>query len=248
MERKKLKWITWSAVVLTIAAVILMQGGSIRRAGTIVLPDPGQAPDTSEGTPGFGDALTVVEVTPETVQAVIETLARPESYRRTVTVEQLWSGGSGAYEVAVTASGPWTRTDRTMPDGRVRHTITGEETVYIWYNAESDVYAAPAGDITADHEQPIPTYEEILLLEPGAITAADYREASGVACVYVEAEEGRYALRYWVSVETGLLAAAEKLLQGETVYRMASLTADQSEPAEEDFTLPDGTRLLDTFS
>ncbi len=35
-----------------------------------------------------------------------KTLARPEAYRRTVTVEQLWSGGSSSYEIAMAVSGP----------------------------------------------------------------------------------------------------------------------------------------------
>ena len=61
----------------------------------------------------------------------------------------------------------------------------------------------------------------------------------------VETAEG-YVLRYWVSVETGLLAVAEKLLDGETVDRMAALTVDQTVPDEENFTLPDGTVLLDS--
>ena len=67
----------------------------------------------------------------DSVQTAVATLARPQAYRRTVTVEQLWKGGSGSYEVAVAVRGEWTRTDRTMPDGRVRHTITGPEQVSI---------------------------------------------------------------------------------------------------------------------
>ncbi|MEI3363030.1 MAG: hypothetical protein V8R75_11010 [Oscillospiraceae bacterium] len=41
-------------------------------------------------------------------------------------------------------SGPW---DLDRPelrrDGRVRHTITGPEDVYIWYNNEAAVYTSP---------------------------------------------------------------------------------------------------------
>ena len=140
-------------------------------------------------------------------------------------------------------SGPWTRTDRTMPDGRVRHTITGPEDVYIWYNNEAAVYTSPVGDITADHELPIPTYEDILSLDVESIIAADYRTISNVACIYAEAQTGEYTLRYWIGVDSGLLVAAEKLLGDETVYRMLSLTVDQTEPTAAEFTLPDGTFL-----
>ena len=59
-----------------------------------------------------------------------------------MTVEQLWKGGSGAYETAAAVSGGWTRTDRTLPGGRVRHALTDGETTYIWYDSEKEVYAA----------------------------------------------------------------------------------------------------------
>ena len=79
------------------------------------------------------------------------------------------------------------------------------------------------------------------------ISTADYRSVSGINCIYVETAEdlAGYAQRYWVSVETGLLVASERLLDGETIYRMASLTVDLSVPAADRFSLPDGTVLLD---
>ncbi len=243
MDKRKLNWITWSFVALTVIVLALMMTSILRRPVEITLPDP----ETAQGPAGDGSgesALQVVEVSPSTVQTAVATLARPQAYRRTVTVEQLWKGGSGSYEVAVAVRGEWTRTDRTMPDGRVRHTITGPEQVSIWYNAERQVYTAPVGTITADQEQPIPTYEDLLTLETESITAADYRAVSGVPCIYAEAQEGDYTLRYWVSVETGLLVAAEKLTESETVYRMTALSVDLTEPTVEEFTLPDGTRLL----
>ena len=43
--------------------------------------------------------------------------------------------------------------------------------------------------------------------------------------------------------QSRLLVAAEKLLGDETVYRMLSLTVDQTEPTAAEFTLPDGTFL-----
>ena len=242
MDKRRLNWVTWSFVGLTVLVLALMLAGTLRRPEEIVLPSSESSPEEGSGQMD-SDALQEIKVTPDTVQAAVATLARPETYRRTVTVEQIWSGGSGTYEITMSVIGPWTRTDRTMPDGRVRHTITGPETVYIWYNSERTVYSAPVGEITADNELPIPTYEEVLTLDPEQITAADYRAVSNVNCIYVESREGDYTLRYWVSVETGLLAAAEKLQGEETVYRMASLAVDQTLPTEADFTLPDGTVL-----
>ncbi|MCI8398255.1 MAG: hypothetical protein HFF90_02505 [Oscillibacter sp.] len=245
--RWKLDWVTWGFVVLVVLVVGLMMSGSLRRSSHITLPPPdesqGQAP---EDNPSAVRGPTVIEVTPGTVQAAIGSLARPEAYRRTVKVEQLWTGGSGIYETAVTTAGPWTRTDRTIGSGHVRHTITGEDRTYIWYDGDSAVYEGPAGGISADAEQSIPTYEDILELPTEHIVTADYRTLSGLNCIYVETAEDRgYVLRYWVNVDTGLLVAAEKLLNGNTVYRMGAPSLELiEEPSESDFALPDGRVLL----
>lgn len=245
MDKRWRSRITAAFLAVTVLVIAVMLSGTLHRTSHITLPSselsPGQAAVT-------GDALTVVEVTPETVQTAIATLSRPQEYRRTVTVEQLWTGGSGTYETAAAVSGGWTRTDRTLSGGRVRHAVTDGETTYIWYDSETEVCTVPAGGISADDEQTIPTYEEILELPVRAIAAADYRTISGVNCIYVETAEDPdgYVLRYWVSVDTGLLTVSERLLDGEPVYRMAALALDQDLPTEADFTLPDGTVLLET--
>ena len=239
------KLVTWGIVILVVLVVLLMLMSNLRRSSRVVLPDTDAAAEDSE-LPQENGNLTVVEITPETVQAAIATLRRPEAYSRTATVEYLWNDSSSTTEITVCASGGWSRTDRTLPDGQVRHTVTNGEITYIWYNGGSDVFSGPAGDITPDMEQIIPTYEDILALSPEQITQADYRMVSDVRCIYVETAEDEwgYVQRYWVSVDTGLLAVAERLQNGETVYRMAALTVDQAVPNEENFVLPDGTDLL----
>lgn len=248
MDRRNLNWITWCFLVVTVLIVALMLASTLRRTTHITLPETGETPGYTTDMPNVsGDALTVVEVTPATVQTAVATLARPQHYRRTVTVEQFWDGGSGTYETTVQVHGPWTRTDRVMPDGRVRHTIIGTETAYIWYDNDIRVYQASAGSVSADQEQTIPTYEDVLELSTEHIVTADFRTISDVECIYVETAEDEtgYALRYWVSVDTGLLVVAERLLHGEPAYRMASLAVDLTEPAVWDFTLPDGTALFE---
>ena len=230
------KLVTWSIVILVVLVVLLMLMSNLRRSSRVVLPDTStSAGDSAEQTSG-GSAIQVVEVTPETVQAAIATLHRPEAYSRSVTVEYLWNGGSSTSEITVSASGGWSRTDRTLPDGQTRHAITNGETTYI----------GPAGEISPDAEQTIPTYEDVLALAPEQIAQADYRMVSDVRCIYVETAEDDwgYVQRYWVSVDTGLLAVAERLQDGETVYRMAALTVDETAPDAKTFTLPDGTALI----
>ena len=78
------------------------------------------------------------------------------------------------------------------------------------------------------------------------IAAANYQTLSDMNCIYVEtaADAYGYVLRYWVSVDTGLLVAAEKQLDGETVYRMWETSSELDPIIETEFTLPDGTDLL----
>ncbi len=240
------KLVTWGIVILVVLVVLLMLMSNLRRTSRVVLPDTSPGAEGGGDLPSEGSALTVVEVTPETVQSAIETLRRPEAYSRDVTVEYLWDGGSGAVELSTAVSGPWARVDRTLPDGQVRHSVTDGETTYIWYNGESEIYSGPAGAISADAEETIPTYEDVLVLSPERIVQADYRVVSDVRCIYAETAEDAwgYAQRYWVSVDTGLLVVAERLRDGETVYRMAALEVDQTAPPAETFTLPDGTALM----
>ena len=245
MDKRKLNRITIAFVVLTVLVVSVMLSHTLRRSSHITLPEALPASEENPSEAEGADDLAVVEILPETVQTAIATLNRPSSYVRSIVVEQIWSGGSGTYQTDVNVREGLTRTDRAMPDGQVRHTITDGTQTYIWYNEAKEYVEIPAGSVSADNEQSIPTYENILALPTESIAEADYREISGIRCIYVETEEtSGYTLRYWVSVDSGLLVAAEKLLDGETVYRMGALELDTTEPAAAVFMLPDGTALL----
>ena len=247
MDKRKLNRVTVGFVALMVLVIVLMLVNSLRRSAHITLP---QESDISDNIQEEGDldgsALTLVEIRPDTVQAAISTLDRPTQYRRTFRVMQFWSGGSGESEVSVAVSGPWTRTDRTQADSRVRHSLTDGEITYIWYDSEKDYATLAAGSITADQEQMIPTYEDVLALEVEQIAVADYRMASDMKCIYVETAEDPdgYVSRYWVNVETGLLVAAERLQNDETIYRMGELSMTSDPEFTDDFTLPDGTVVL----
>ena len=237
MEQGRRLWIAFGLFALMAAILVLTALHALRRTAYIALPET-EGPVSISGLEG---GLTLVTITPDTVQAAVATLSRPDSYFRAVTVTQYWAGGSGVCTAEVTVYAPWTRVDFLRGDGRIRHTLTDGADTYIWYDGEGAVFHAPAGDVTADDEQYIPTYEDVLRLPPDRITAADYRTYAGLNCIYVETAEDTDAARYWISVDSGLLAAAERLTAGETVYRMEALSMEEWEPVPEVFTLPDGT-------
>lgn len=95
-------------------------------------------------------------------------------------------------------------------------------------------------------EQSIPTYEDVLSLDAEQISQADYQVTDDYGgCIFVETapDENGYALRYWVSLDSGLLAAAEKLQNGELIYHMWETALDLAPTFDGEFTLPNGQTL-----
>lgn len=237
-------WLAIGLLCLVTLALSFSVRLIFRRTAYITLPDSISL--TWSGAREGADSVTVplpLEVTPDTVQAVIATLSRPASYRREVTVRRTWSGGTRDAALSVTVSAPWTRVDRAMPDGATRHSITNGRSTYLWYDGDAKALRVPAGNISADNEQLIPTYEDVLQLPRERIALADYhRIESGADCVYVETtQEDSLKERYWIGVSTGLLVAAERLVDGNSVYWMEA--SEPEEVPEGAFTLPDGTAL-----
>ena len=249
MERKKR-----NLMVVLIAAVIVVAMLSsfglrlfVPDTTKIVLPTPA-ASAAPGGDPGADSGVVLVDVTPETVQAVIgETLTRPESYLRTVTIEDFWGEGeSGVTTAQVWVDGGWTMTEASLPGGAVRHTIVGDGRFWLWYSGDRTPVTGPADSRSADLEgQRIPTYEDVLDLETADIAAAGYEERGGLACIYVETAPDAlgYVERYWVSVDSGLLVSAETAQDGVLTYRMTAYAVERPAPAGTDFALPDGTVL-----
>ena len=241
------------AMIITVLILIAVFSGFwltmfLRETPKVVLPtaDPG-ATETlpGDGTQGEGGDLTVA-VTPDTVQSVVATLARPDSYYREITVETFWGEGSSAVSTAqVWVDGGYTRVASLLPDGTVENTIVGEGMRYRWYNNEHAYFSTNAENADADLMQRIPTYEDILALDPEEITSVGYEAKGGLACVYVEVAENElgYRERYWVSVEKGLLVSSETVKEGKVVLRVSAYSVEIPIRQGLSFTLPDGTVL-----
>lgn len=210
---------------------------------TLADPDASAAVEPSDRP---GDSIAV-EVTPQTVQRLVASLERYESYSRSVSVEYFDEGQPvGAVNAQVWVDGGWSRTSVALASGSVEHSIVGDGQLWLWYGGDGRVYSGPAGELTADLMQRLPTYETVLSLDKDSITAAGYELWGGQPCVYVEARTPAlgYLERYWISENSGLLVAAEMEEDGATIYSMSSQEVvsplDQAEGA---FTLPDGTVL-----
>lgn len=248
MRRKRRLPLLGAAFLLLAAfvAFFFIRLGS-HRPPSVELPvlEQGGGGEETAASPEQG-TLRRVEVTPQTVQLVIERLARPANYRRTVAVERYWSGISGVSTALVSAADGWTRVDLTNGNGETRHSIVSPAECWIWYDETDSVYHGAAA-LSADEEQSIPTYENILRLDAASIAAADYRALDELNCIYVETvpDGAGYTDRYYISVESGLLVSMERAKDGAAAYRMSALTVERDAVDAAAFTLPDGTVLHD---
>ena len=245
MDQKN-RTILFLAIAVTVFAAVFVSLGLpalTGRAPEVVLPDVNQEAVSTEGR----DFLPV-EVRPDTVQSVIASLSRPESYYRQLTVRLFWAGGSSADPVEIWAEGGYVRTAITT-GGSTQYRLVGEGKLRLWYAGDRAWQEVDAGDDTADLAQRIPTYEDVLELDTEQISAASYEEKNEAYCIFVEVKRSQDVLdRYWIDTDTGLLCAAETYEEDTKVYEM---TETQLRAPLEDgivFSLPDGTILHESSS
>lgn len=242
MDKKRMTYVTVGFGVLLLVVMMLLASGGRRQSGQIVLPES-QGDSQGAGDDASASSLNVITLSPETVGPAIGVLARPAAYSRNQTVETFWSGGSGQSVSRVRVSGERTRLDETLADGGERHTLLSGTAAAVWYDEEREWVLLDIEEGGVDRAARIPTYETVRDLPAADIAQADYREFSGGPCIYVETrpDAGGYLDRYWVSVESGLLMAAERLWRGELIYRFSCEDLEISPQEEDLFLLPDGS-------
>lgn len=247
MDKKQSAYFGIGVALLVVVVVVLLVRGTHLESADIVLPEnpTGAAEPEDSGPEG---QLNVVEITPETVRPAIATLSRPLAYSRAQTVETFWSGGSGQSVSQVYVSGAVTRLDTHQSDGCVRHTLVSGDAAAVWYDDEENWTVLHSPDLTADAAGRMLTYETVRDLPVDRIASAGFIEKDGVQCVYVETlpDSGGYTEKYWVSVDWGLLYAAERACNGELIYRFSSAAPENAPVDSALFFLPDGSELTTT--
>lgn len=245
MGNKASKSVSIVVAALILLVIVFMLRGSLRGPERVVLPQEVTNEGVNSGTDdGENDVINRVDIRPSTVQDAIAVLRRPQQYQRTVVIERYYSGGSCIDTLEVFVDNGWTRADLVKDGAEKRHMISNGEVSYIWYGNSKSYYTGAAA-LSADEEQYIPTYEDILHMDVQRIALADYCMLDTKNCIYVETapDSAGYVERYWVCVSDGLLVAAEKACGEDIVYRMAGMNADTETVMEDAFVLPDGTQL-----
>ena len=199
------------AIAVTVVAAVFV---------SIVLPAiTGRAPqvtlpNVNQETEGESQAFLPVEVTPETVQTVISSLSRPDSYYRELTVTLFWEGGESAEQVEIWADGGYVRTT-IATGGTVQYRVGWGRGNSASGMRETKRGRKPKlGDGTADLAQRIPTYEDVLDLDTQQITAANYEEKNGKDCIFIEVEGVQGVVdRYWIAT-TPACSAPQRPMKG----------------------------------
>ena len=228
MKDKKL--VVFSIIIIAAAAAVLLFAffGNLGGETPAVQLPP-------EGSSSVDDAA-LADVTPQTVQSVIATLSRPDSYSRTVTAEDFWSGGgSASNKLQVWVSGASTKI-QCPKNGTTENILLNTDGIWIWYQGEDGVYHSSSYDSSsADQWIRAVSYEELMKLPADRITAAGYEKYAGDNCVWAEytTSELGYRNREYISVSTGILMGVETYDGDTLVYRMTSgapsvATQDQS--------------------
>lgn len=248
-DRKRTLFAVIIACVVVLAVLYSFGLNLFTPRPQLELADPNATASQSHGGENPGNQGGIpVELTTNTVQYVVADLARYTSYSRTVTVTYYWGeGGVGTASAQVWENDGWIRTDTGLPSGTAEHSIVGADQLWLWYDDGSQVYHGSAQEMTEDLMQRIPTYEDVLELNPSDITGADYMDYDGQTCIFVEARQRElgYLYRFWISVDSGLLIASETVSEGKVVYSMTS--REMVSPlanADGYFVLPDGTSVL----
>jgi len=228
------------AIAIVVVAAVFLSFGLPALTGKtpqVTLLDISAESDATDS-----NGLLPIQVTPGTVQSVIASLSRPESYSRTLTVTLFWNGGSTREQVQSVVDGDYSKTTIKSAGG-TENRICGDGTLYFWYAGDKNWTEKPFEAAKADQIQHIPTYETLLELDVSYIVEAGYQQKDGRDCVYLGCRQGERVDRYWVETATGLLQAAETYENDVLVYQMA--VTSQTIPLEKEvkFTLPDGTVL-----
>lgn len=223
-----------AALALALLCFVLWRAfGRSGETSPVDLPLPRGDEDTAPSTaPVLPQAA---DVTPETVLAVLRTIPQVRSYSRVLMVDVFWEGGAGSDVIIC-----WARGDELRLRSGDRELLSTPQGLWVWYSNSKKAFAAAAA--RAEHSRLMRILDwETLLTEPDSeITAAAYTEFEGERCVYVAVRGGAfgYVSELYVSLDTGLLIAADSFEGEKCVYRMRAVSQDISTPDESLFIPP----------
>lgn len=237
-------------LVLVIAAFVFGQPEASR--AEIILPEVQSevvAPSVDE--PHQADALLQVDA--ENVAAVLASVERPKYYHQIYTVHVGKDNISSQTTVDLWVSDNLKRAQISTP--RYSKTIiTDGRDVYLWYNTDDNpIHLTLDNAMTFEDILGVPAFDYMQTAADSSIADAEYlvleNDRTETSCVFLSlCDVAGAQLRYWISLETGLLYEADSMEQNELVYRVQQVQYDRLVLGDESFaakfSLPDGTEAF----
>jgi hypothetical protein len=237
MNKKNYFLIVTLAVIALISVIVILQFHGSTETPPIAIPSPSSS--TQENSSGnSGDQL---KVSADSVQELLESISRPDTYSRKYAVTLFFDGGEARADISAYRKNDMFRIIHA--DGiRVKNTLIANGTVSYWYDGSAAVFTAEleAADTNAlDSYARLVFYDELLDMPKEDILDAAYEVVGGESCIYVEYRHSDlYTYRLYVSEEKGLLIAAEVLENGKTIYTLESEFSEITTPSDDMFILP----------
>jgi len=251
MSTKRILIITILGTILIAAALgtMLLTPALNRESAVVELPDTPVIIERPIGAQP--DELYRIEVNRETIQDVVSTLLRPETYRRNILIESFWDGGQAAFNIDVSVSDGITSLSITPPMGAQKRIIVTPDNLYIWYYGDTEPFVGQPDSIgdhrTADEWQMLPTFESVIGLDRNYVVDGGYVEFAGELCIFVLYRSPllNNLRKYYISLDLGLVIAVEEHdSDGMLIYRMTAGQTIVGDVNPEDFMLPDRTLLI----
>lgn len=259
MDRKNSSILVLLLAITIVGGVLASFGIPFLSEGIpkISTPDVSQSQGLSDSSLEAGGAnagFLSVEVTKTTVQYIIQSLQRQDSYYRELTFELFSEGGDSEqgsiFNIKAWTDGDCTMTTESSSSGLTQHIIVNEGKRYVWYGNDQRYRETPAEKKESDLAQRILTYEDVIDLPTENIVDAGHDMKDGKYCIWVEYSEESvgYLERYWIEIESGLLVAAETRNKedGRLIQRLTETHYEAPINQQVKFILPDGTILHET--
>lgn len=189
------------------------------------------------------DGINGVEITPDNVQQVIMSLARPYNYSFTVQNTVYYGQKSSTVSRRQTVRGGVCRTDELSASGGIlRSIIRSGNNIYAWQTGSNTYYKGVVGSFSDDEAAMIPTYETVVSRPKATLSEVGMENIDYEPCIVVSAkDDDSYHSVYYISTVTGLLKRVD-IFEGEHLIRQCEMTSIST--VESDtlvFTLPNGT-------
>jgi hypothetical protein len=246
MNKKNAKLASWAAV-LTAVLVLFTLFYMFRREGGnpgINLPPEldelsGVVRSAEEIASAGALELELIDITRENAAILIAALPRSDMYSG-VGMTVVYGGGKSLTRIHhIHTLDGYMSIERYDEDGELLDKmIYTPEKVYMWLNEQ--MLEIARGAFSIDAAVLMPTYEDILDIEPEDIIGVKYMRDADVPHVWLRANIASMEIEYWVDLESGLLTHAIARQNGEVAWEFNLLELNTERPDDDLFLLPSG--------